>query len=128
MAQRVKERTNTQNLQAAWEQRVRTGNFSAAITGMREVRVFGKAGDAPVTFPQLRAPAPGETLDDLLEGLAPDERWALTHVQRVIDVHRASGRQTFTVPRGQGGMGTTMPQFDPCANSDILIVSQITGG
>jgi hypothetical protein len=128
MAQRVTRRANAQNLQAAWEQRVRTRNFSAAITGTREVRVFGKAGDAPVIFPQLRAPASDETLDDVLELLAPDERWALTHVQRVIDVHRSSGRQTFAVPRGQDGMGTRMPQFDPCANSDILIVSQIMGG
>ncbi|MFP4437793.1 MAG: hypothetical protein ACLFVO_11135 [Chloroflexaceae bacterium] len=82
MAQRVKERANAQNLQTAWEQRVRTGNFSVAITGTREVRVFGKAGDAPVTFPQLRTPAPGETRTilqigdqrDLGDGLTPTQR------------------------------------------------------
>lgn len=66
--------TTSSDLARAWAERVRTGTFSAAVAGTREVRVFGQAGDAPVVFPQLRALTPGETPALVIELLAPNER------------------------------------------------------
>lgn len=43
--------TTSADLARAWAERVRSGAFSPAVAGTREVRVFGQAGDAPVIFP-----------------------------------------------------------------------------
>ena len=59
--------TTSGDLARAWAERVRAGTFSPAVTGTREVRVFGQAGDAPVVFPQLRALTPGETPELVIE-------------------------------------------------------------
>ena len=113
----------------AWAERVRHGTFSAAVAGTREVRVFGQAGDAPVVFPQLRALAPGETPELVIELLAPDERWALAHAERVVTTHQQAGRLTAEVQRGRAD-GAVIPalHLDPLKGSDILILNQITGG
>ncbi len=108
---------------------MRHGTFSPAVAGTREVRVFGQAGDAPVRFPQLRALAPGETPALVLELLEPDERWALAHAERVVTTHQQAGRLAAEVARGQGD-GAIVPalRLDPTKTTDILILSQITGG
>jgi len=121
--------TTTTDLAQAWAERVRQGTFSAAVLGTREVRVFGQAGDAPVVFPQLRALQPGETSELVLELLAPDERWALAHAERVVTTHQQAGRLTAEVQRGHGN-GEVLPalRIDPGKSTDILILNAITGG
>ena len=121
--------TTTTDLAQAWAERVQQGTFSAAVAGTREVRVFGQAGDAPVVFPQLRALQPGETSDLVLELLAPDERWALAHAERVVTTHQQAGRLTAEVQRGHGN-GEVLPalRIDPTKGTDILILNAITGG
>jgi len=121
--------TTTTDLAQAWAERVQQGTFSAAVLGTREVRVFGQAGDAPVVFPQLRALQPGETSELVLELLAPDERWALAHAERVVTTHQQAGRLTAEVQRGHGN-GEVLPalRIDPGKSTDILILNAITGG
>ena len=111
-----------------WAARVASGQFSAAVQGTREVRVFGTSGDAPIAFPRIRSLAGDETLADVLDVLKPDERWALGYAEQVVTVHRTHGRQVFGIDRKGAGVGTQLRTFDPLANDDILIVSQITGG
>ena len=121
--------TTTTDLAQAWAERVRQGAFSGAVAGTREVRVFGQAGDAPVVFPQLRALAPGETSELVLALLAPDERWALAHAERVVTTHQQADRLTAEVQRGHGN-GEVLPalRIDPTKGTDILILNAITGG
>jgi hypothetical protein len=116
-------------LAQAWAKRVQTRAFSEAVTGTREVRVFGQAGDAPVVFPQLRVLAPGETPELVIELLEPDERWALQHAERVVTTHQQAGRLTAEVLRGRAD-GEVIPalHLDPTKATDILILNQITGG
>jgi hypothetical protein len=121
--------TTSGELARAWAERVRARAFSPAVAGTREVRVFGQAGDAPVVFPQLRALAPGETPELVIELLEPDERWALQHAERVVTTHQQSGRLTAEVQRGRAdGEVTPAQRIDPLKGTDILILNQITGG
>jgi hypothetical protein len=121
--------TTSGELARAWAERVQAGTFSPAVAGTREVRVFGQAGDAPVVFPQLRALAPGETPELVIELLEPDERWALAHAERVVTTHQQAGRLTAEVLRGRAD-GEVIPaqRIDPLKGTDILILNQITGG
>ena len=121
--------TTSSDLARAWAERVRTGTFSAAVAATREVRIFGQAGDAPVIFPQLRALAPGETPELILELLAPDERWALAYAERVVTTHQQAGRLTAEVQRGRPD-GEVLPalRIDPLKDTDLLVLNQITGG
>ena len=121
--------TTSGELAQAWAERVRSGAFSLAVGGTREVRVFGQAGDAPVVFPQLRALQPGETPELVIELLEPDERWALAHAERVVTTHQQAGRLTAEVQRGRPD-GEVIPaqRIDPTKSTDILILNQITGG
>jgi hypothetical protein len=121
--------TTNGDLARAWAERVRSGTFSPAVAGTREVRVFGQAGDAPVVFPQLRALQPGETPELMIELLLPDERWALQHAERVVTTHQQAGRLTAEVQRGRAD-GEVVPavRLDPLKDTDILILNQITGG
>jgi hypothetical protein len=99
------------------------------VAGTREVRVFGQAGDAPVVFPQLRALAPGETPELIIELLEPDERWALAHAERVVTTHQRAGRLSAEVQRGRPD-GEVIPalRIDPLKDTDILILNAVTGG
>lgn len=120
---------STTELAQAWAERVRRGTFSPAVVGTREVRVFGQAGDAPVSFPQLRVLQPGETPELVIELLEPDERWALAHAERVVTTHQQAGRLVAEIQRGRPD-GQVVPalRLDPVKTTDILILSQITGG
>jgi hypothetical protein len=121
--------TTSGDLARAWAERVRSGAFSPAVAGTREVRVFGQAGDAPVVFPQLRALQPGETPELVIELLEPDERWALAHAERVVTTHQQAGRLTTEVLRGHAD-GEVLPalRIDPLKATDILILNAVTGG
>jgi hypothetical protein len=113
--------TTSGELARAWAERVRAGAFSPAVAGTREVRVFGQAGDAPVVFPQLRALAPGETPELVIELLEPDERWALAHAERVVTTHQQAGRLTAEVQRGRAD-GEVIPalHLDPLKATEIV--------
>lgn len=106
------------DLRARWERRVAEGRFSPAVAGVRRLTVFGRSGDAPLGFPLLRAAGPGESREDLLAALAPDERWALAWAERAV----AQGREVFAVAR-ERGVGAPMAAFDPAEPRDILILA-----
>lgn len=103
-----------------WAARCRAGEFSPGVKGLGVVRVFGRAGDVPVQFPQLR------TLGDLA-GLAPDERFALEFAQRAVDGYRARRRAAVARAR-DGGAYVPIDKIDPLADADIVIVAPIMGG
>lgn len=103
-----------------WAARCRAGEFSPGVKGLGVVRVFGRAGDVPVQFPQLR------TLGDL-EKLAPDERFALEFAQRAVDGYRARRRAAVARAR-DGGAYVPIEKIDPLADADIVIVAPIMGG
>jgi hypothetical protein len=112
--------TEEQALLDCWAARCRSGEFSPGVKGIGVVRVFGRAGDVPVQFPQVR------TLGDL-DGLAPDERFALDYAQRAVDAYRARRRAAIARAR-DGGSYIPVEKIDPLADADIVIVAPITGG
>ena len=112
--------TEEQTLLDRWAARCRTGEFSPGVKGLGVVRVFGRAGDVPVQFPQVR------TLGDL-DTLAPDERFALEFAQRAVDGYRARRRAAIARAR-DGGAYIPVQKIDPLADADIVIVAPITGG
>ncbi|HEY0757403.1 MAG TPA: hypothetical protein VGD98_25850 [Ktedonobacteraceae bacterium] len=110
-------------LQRRWLERCREGNFSAGVLGLGTIRVFGKSGDAPVTFPRI------ESLESLAT-LAPDERWAIETAQEIIDAAQDRQRPVMATQPPQAGTApapTPMQTFDPKAEN-ILILSLTRGG
>jgi hypothetical protein len=113
-----------EKLLAEWRQRVANGNFSAGVAGVREIRVFGRAGDEVVCFPQLSSPMALDTLE-------PDERAAVMMATTLIEAHRQRGRAVFAVTPGARGnvpAGQTLDRLDLTQADHILVLSQITGG
>lgn len=117
-----------EELQADWKQRVANGTFSAAVVGTREVRVFGRAGDVPVAFPQIRALADGETSEMVIKALEPDERWALTHAQTIVEEHARDGRLLSALKPDDTGEVMSINTIDPQDDTNILVLNQIAGG
>lgn len=112
-----------ETLQRRWLERCRQGNFSAAVLGVGTVRVFGKSGDAPVTFPRLTS------LTDL-DALEADERWAVELAQEIVDAAQQRQRSVMATQPPQAGSAPTptpMRTFDPKAEH-ILILSLTRGG
>ncbi|HEX7736053.1 MAG TPA: hypothetical protein VF458_14400 [Ktedonobacteraceae bacterium] len=110
-------------LQRRWQERCRAGNFSAGVLGVGTIRVFGKSGDAPVTFPRIESLA-------ALEALEPDERWAVETAQEIIGAAQDRQRPIMATQPPQAGMTpapTPMRTFDPKAEN-ILILSLTRGG
>lgn len=110
-------------LQRSWQERCRQGNFSAAVLGVGTVRVFGKSGDAPVTFPRIESLAALETLE-------ADERWAVEMAQEIVDAAQHRQRPVMATQPPQTGTTPTptpMHTFDPKAEH-ILILSLTRGG
>jgi predicted transcriptional regulator len=108
-------------LAQAWIARCETGQFSPAVVGIGTVRVFGQAGDAPVTFPRI-------TSLDALDTLAPDEQWAATYAIRVVETHTTKQRPIFAMSPGQATSGTRVTALDLTSKVDYLILSPIQGG
>lgn len=108
-------------LAEAWIARCARGEFSDAVNGVGTIRVFGRAGDAPVAFPQITTLA---ALDDL----AADERWAAQYATDVVIGHQRDKRPIFAVQPGQASDGEQIFTFDVTATCDILILPPITGG
>lgn len=108
-------------LAEAWIARCTRGEFSDAVQGVGTIRVFGRAGDAPVTFPRIKTLA-------ALDALAPDERWAAQYASDVVVGHQRDHRPIFAAQPGQGAAGDQIVTFDVTTTYDILVLSPITGG
>ena len=106
-----------------WEARVRAGSFSPAVKGVGVVRVMGRAGDAPVRYPQVENLAALNTLE-------PDELAAVQFAEQVVAEHQRAGRSVVTPTATTGGAlpgSNRVRQFD-VTKPTILILSRITGG
>lgn len=115
--------TGKEALQRRWQERCQQGNFSAAVLGVGTVRVFGKSGDAPVTFPRIESLAALETLE-------ADERWAVELAQEIVGAAQNRQRSVMATQPPQAGTTpapTPMRTFDPKAEH-ILILSMTRGG
>src|SRR5258707_14790371 len=66
-----------ETLQRRWQERCQQGNFSPAVLGVGTIRVFGRSGDAPVTFPRLASLAALHTLE-------AEDRCAVEVAQRSV--------------------------------------------
>jgi hypothetical protein len=120
---RVKKSTDPETLRRDWQERCMQGNFSSAVLGVGTIRIFGKSGDAPVTFPRIESLAALDTLE-------PDEQWALRRAQEVVQTACAAQRPVMaTQPPQQGTSPTPVPMrtFDP-SMENILVLSLTRGG
>jgi hypothetical protein len=114
---------NQEALQRRWQERCRQGNFSSAVLGMGTIRVFGRSGDAPVTFPRV------ESLG-ALDMLEADERWALQNAQDLVDTACTRRRPVMATQPPRAGVApnpTPVREFDP-KTEHILILSLTQGG
>ena len=116
---RTVQATNEQ-LRQRWQERQRSGQFSAAVLGVGTIKVFGRAGDAPVAFPRIASLA-------ALDQLEPDERWAVTYAEQVIAQHQKNGRSIMGAMPGQANGAAPVTSFDPTREYH-LVLSQIAGG
>ncbi|MBV9231533.1 MAG: hypothetical protein JOZ18_19650 [Chloroflexi bacterium] len=119
----AKQSVNQEALEQQWQERCKQGNFSPAVLGVGTVRVFGKSGDAPVTFPRI---------DSLtaLNTLAADEQWALSVAQEIVAAAQAKHRPVMATQPPQAGTIPTpvsIRSFDPSLEH-ILILSLTRGG
>lgn len=120
---RTKQPLSQETLRRMWEERCKQGNFSAGVLGVGTVRIFGKSGDAPLTFPRIESLA-------ALDGLAEDERWAISVAQEVVQAAQARQRPVMaTQPPATGTTPAPAPMrtFDP-NQENILILSLTRGG
>ena len=110
-------------LQRRWQERCRAGNFSSAVLGLGTIRVFGKSGDAPVSFPRI------ESLE-ALNTLEADERWAIEVAQEIVSAAQTKKRSVMSTQPPQAGTAPApvpVHTFDPKAEN-ILILSLTRGG
>jgi hypothetical protein len=105
-------------LKRRWQERCQQGTFSAGVLGMGTIRVFGRAGDAPVAFPRIESLAG-------LDALEADERWAFETAQGIVQAAQTQNRPVMaTQPPHAGAIPNPTPlkTFDPSAEN-ILILS-----
>lgn len=110
-------------LQRQWQERCQQGNFSPTVLGVGTIRVFGRSGDAPVTFPRIESLA-------ALSALEADERWAVEVAQGLITAAQNQSRPVMATQPPQVGTvpePTCVATFDP-RSENILILSLIRGG
>jgi hypothetical protein len=122
-ARRTRQSVDQGQLQSRWQERCRQGNFSSAVLGVGTIRVFGKSGDAPITFPRI------ESLTKL-DSLAADERWAIEMAQEMVNAAQANSRPVMAMQPTHAGATpnpTHVRTFDPKAEH-ILILSMTRGG
>ncbi len=119
----TRQSVNPETLQRAWQERCRLGNFSSAVLGVGTIRVFGKSGDTPVTFPRIESLAALDTLN-------ADERWAVEVAQEMVNAAQAQNRPVMaTQPPRAGSTPNPTPvrTFDP-KTEHLLILSMTRGG
>jgi hypothetical protein len=112
-----------ETLQRRWQERCQQGNFSPAVLGVGTIRVFGRSGDAPVTFPRLESLAALDTLE-------ADERWAVEVAQGIVTAAHNQSRPVMATQPPQAGTApspTAVAVFDPQVEN-ILILSLTRGG
>jgi len=110
-------------LQSRWQERCQQGNFSPAVLGVGTIRVFGRSGDAPVTFPRIESLAALDTLE-------ADERWAIEFAQNVVTAAQNQSRPVMAAQPLQAGTAlspTAIDAFDPKVEN-MLILSLTRGG
>jgi hypothetical protein len=106
-------------LRHAWQERCQKSDFSPHVLGVGTIKVFGRAGDAPVMWPRI-------TSLDALPELDPDEQWAVQFAERVIAEHQQKRRPLYSAVAA-GQHPEPINGFDP-SREYILILSQIVGG
>lgn len=112
-----------ETLRRRWQARCTQGNFSSAVLGLGTVRIFGKSGDAPLTFPRIESLAALDTLE-------ADERWAIGVAQEVVAAARANSRPVMATQPAQGGVAPApvpVREFDP-KQENLLVLSLTRGG
>jgi len=112
-----------ETLKRQWQERCRQGNFSPAVLGVGTIRVFGRSGDAPVTFPRIESLAALDTLE-------ADERWAVEFAQGIVTAAQGQRRPVMATQPPRAGASptpTTVEVFDPKAEN-LLILSLTRGG
>jgi hypothetical protein len=107
-------------LRARWLKRMKNGRFSPAVLGIGTIKVFGRAGDAPVSFPRIESLA-------ALNSLEADERWAVNYAEQVVTQHQRQGRSIMGAVPGQVSGAEPVQNFDP-SREYLLVLSQIAGG
>ncbi len=116
-------RRSIETLQRRWQERCQQGNFSPAVLGVGTIRVFGRSGDAPVTFPRIESLAALDTLE-------ADERWAVESAQGIVTAAKNQSRPVMATQPPQTGTApspTAVDVFDPQIEN-ILILSLTRGG
>ncbi len=119
----VRQSVSQETLQRRWQERCQQGNFSAAVLGVGTIRIFGKAGDAPVTYPRITSLAS-------LDQLEADERWAVEAAQAMVQAAQAKQRPVMAVQPPRAGVApnpTPVRTFDP-KTEHMLILSLTRGG
>lgn len=110
-------------LQRRWQERCQQGNFSSAVLGVGTIRVFGRSGDAPVTFPRLESLTALSTLE-------ADERWAVEVAQNIVTAACEQRRPVMATQPPQAGTvpnPTAVNVFDP-KEEHLLILNLTRGG
>jgi len=112
-----------ETLQRRWQERCQQGNFSPAVLGVGTIRVFGRSGDAPITFPRIESLAALDTLE-------ADERWAVEVAQGIVTAAHNQRRPVMATQPPQAGTTpspTAVAVFDPKIEN-MLILSLTRGG
>ena len=112
-----------ETLRRRWQERCQQGHFSPAVLGVGTIRVFGRSGDAPVTFPRIESLAALDTLE-------ADERWAVEVAQGIVTAANNQSRPVMATQPPQAGKApspTAVDVFDP-KSENILILSLTRGG
>lgn len=110
-------------LERRWQERCQQGTFSPAVLGVGTIRVFGRSGDAPVTFPRIASLA-------ALPTLAADERRAVEIARNIVTAACEQRRPVMATQPPQAGVAphpTAVDVFDPSVEH-LLVLSLTRGG
>jgi hypothetical protein len=108
-------------LELQWLELVRTGTFSEGVVGVGEFRLFGRTGDTPGTYPQIRSLA-------VLQTLLPAELYALQMIATAAETVIGQGQTLVAVPQGrQLGPEDYLSAFD-ATQICIYAVPRVVGG
>lgn len=111
----------------AWEEQVAANTFSPVVQGLGTLRVAGRSGDAPLTFPQITSLA---VLDESDTAVTAAERYILGVTRAIVEAAPTAGRKAFDVVPAhddQPPKTTPMPVFLPMT-ANIVIVTRVAGG
>ena len=120
--------TSEQELMSRWMERVaryQAGDQAAMppeVIAIGTLRIFGRSGDVPLPFPQIRAIAD-------LQRLPEDAATAMAIANRTVAAYRARGNGRMVYATAPGAtQADPIEQIDPTRHSDVLIVGPIAGG